>query len=532
MTYLFIFLGIALLGAGAALFVLDSRRRAGASSSLDDAHVAPGTAPETEEARGSDVADLGESESEAAREPAVEPGPEPEPEDDREPVIDVDAEPETEPEPAREPEPGPAPAHEPQRDPASDPELSREARTLVEAGAVDTDESAEVSESADVAASADPTGPTAPIDPADEPLDLGEPESESESELEPEPAPVRRHRPSLASRFPTREDLRNVGPLAGMAARRARKAWALGRNADFRKIDAEVASWWDRVPAGDARDVVSGFAHGREMHLCDVGGVTLLALRRAIPSDEILEFSRDGRTDLPEVGVEDGITVSATDPEIIHRIFDERAHRALRDLPDVIDAAWAEGEWVIGAFADGSGPDDWDDALAPLAAFADIARRLPPSPGSIGELDAGHRDPTRPAAGDGEVAAPGHLRPLASGSPVATAPAAATAVAEPADEAPTWRPPTAPPVPVDMPTRSVGKRMGDGEFRDIGESASGLPALGEDPEHSRATVTGGRIIRPDTGPAGIFGDGAPEPDTTEASDSTDTDTDEDKDQQQ
>ena len=417
-------------------------------------------------------------------------------------MIDVDAEPELD----HGPEPVPAP------EPRPDPELSREAHTVVEA------ESAEKTESADVAASA---APTDPIDPADEPLDL-----------EPEPAPVRRHRPSLASRFPTREDLRNVGPLAGMAARRARKAWALGRNADFRKIDAEVASWWDRVPAGDARDVVSGFAHGREMHLCDVGGVTLLALRRAIPSDEILEFSRDGRTDLPEVGVEDGITVSATDPEIIHRIFDERAHRALRDLPDVIDAAWAEGEWVIGAFADGSGPDDWDDALAPLAAFADIARRLPPSPGSIGELDASHRDPTRPAAGDGEVAAPGHLRPLASGSPVATAPAAATAVAEPADEAPTWRPPTAPPVPVDMPTRSVGKRMGDGEFRDIGESASGLPALGEDPEHSRATVTGGRIIRPDTGPAGIFGDGAPEPDTTEASDSTDTDTDEDKDQQQ
>ena len=508
MTYLFIFLGIALLGAGAALFVLDSRRRARASSSLHDAHVAPGTAPETEEAREPDAADPGEFESEAAQESAAEPEPEPEPEldGDREPVIDVDAEPETEPEPAREPEPEPA------AEPAPEPQLSREARTVVEA------ELAEETESAGVAAPADPTDP---IDLADEPL-----------ELESEPAPVRRHRPSLASRFPTREDLRNVGPLAGMAARRARKAWALGRNADFRKIDAEVASWWDRVPAGDARDVVSGFAHGREMHLCDVGGVTLLALRRAIPSDEILEFSRDGRTDLPEVGVEDGITVSATDPEIIHRIFDERAHRALRDLPDVIDAAWAEGEWVIGAFADGSDPDDWDDALAPLAAFADIARRLPPSPGSIGELDAGHRDPTRPAAGDGEVAAPGHLRPLASGSPVATAPAAATAVAEPADEAPTWRPPTAPPVPVDMPTRSVGKRMGDGEFRDIGESASGLPALGEDPEHSRATVTGGRIIRPDTGPAGIFGDGAPEPDTTEASDSTDTDTDEDKDQQQ
>lgn len=496
MTYLFIFLGIALLGAGAALFVLDSRRRAGASPSLDDAQVAPGTAAEAEEGREPDAADPGESEAEAARESAAEP--EPEPEDDREPVIDADAAPELD----HGPEPVPAP------EPRPDPELSREAHTVVEA------ESAEKTESADVAASA---APTDPIDPADEPLDL-----------EPEPAPVRRHRPSLASRFPTREDLRNVGPLAGMAARRARKAWAAGRNADFHKIDAEVASWWDRVPAGDARDVVSGFAHGREMHLCDVGGVTLLALRRAIPSDEILEFSRDGRTDLPEVGVEDGITVSATDPEIIHRIFDERAHRALRDLPDVIDAAWAEGEWVIGAFADGSGPDDWDDALAPLAAFADIARRLPPSPGSIGELDAAHRDPTRPAAGDGEVAAPGHLRPLPGPTAVTTVAVAPDSV----EEAPAWRPPTASEHPLETPTRSVGKRMGDGEFRDIGESASGLPALGEDPEHSRATVTGGRIIRPDTGPAGIFGDGAPEPDATEATDTTDTDTDEDKDQQQ
>ena len=50
--------------------------------------------------------------------------------------------------------------------------------------------------------------------------------------------------------------------------------------------------------------------------------------------------------------------------------------------------------------------------------------------------------------------------------------------------------------------------MGDGDFRELGESGADLPALGEDPEHSRAAVTGGRIIRPDSGPAGIFGDAA------------------------
>ncbi len=432
MTYLFILLGIALLGAGAALFFLDARRRAGASRSLDDAAAVP-----------------------------VEPAPEPE-----------EAE-KTEPEP--------------------EPEVEAEAAAEAEAVAEPLDV-VEVEDEVTAAPEVQPeTDPEPDPDPDDEPLDLGD------------GAPKRRSRPSFAPRFPTREELRHVGPLAGMNARRARKAWALDRKADFHKIDPEVASWWERVPEGDARDVVSGFAHGREMHLCDIGGVTLLALRRPVPSDEIMEFSRDGRTDLPEVGVEDGVTVSATDPAVIHRIFDNRAHRVLRSLPESITAAWAEGEWVIGAFADGSGPDDWDAALAPIAGFADIARRLPPSPGSIGELDPAHRDPTRPTASDAP-AAPGHLRPLG------TAPAA-PAPAEPAEETPSWRPPAASGDPLDTPTRSVGKRMGDGEFRDLGESGADLPALGEDPEHSRAAVTGGRIIRPDSGPAVIFGDATPDAET-------------------
>ncbi|MFD5868552.1 hypothetical protein ACFWGD_08065 [Corynebacterium sp. NPDC060344] len=439
MTFLFVLLGIALLGVGVALFVWDSRRGAGVSRSLDDAPTAPAETASPPEEAGADDEDMAVEEK---TQPESEPEPEPAPEPQPEPEAAPEAEPEAEPEPAPS----------------------------------DLDEPIDVEE--------------VELDPDDEPLDLGE-------------AP-RRSRPSFAPRFPTREELRHAGPLAGMAVRRARKAWAADRNADFRKVDADAASWWDRVPEGDARDIVSGFAHGREMHLCDIGGVTLLALRRPVPSDEIMEFSRDGRTDLPEVGVEGDVTVSATDPDIIHRIFDDRAHEVLRSLPEFITAAWAEGEWVIAAFVDGSGPDEWDAALAPIAGFGDIARRLPPSPGSIGELDAAHRDPTRATAADAApgAAAPGHLRPLPEPSA-----ATLTAVPDPVEEAPAWKPPAAPEHPLETPTRAVGKRMGDGEFRDIGQSGADLPALGEDPEHSRATITGGRIIRPDSGPAGIFGNG-------------------------
>lgn len=534
MTYLFILLGIALLCAGAALFVLDSRRRSGASSRDDVAPVSAETAsgseksgetPETDgrqQPRSGPVDESGaaveaEVETEVEAEPetasvteaGVESAVEREAEIEPDPETAIEADTETEDEAESGPESETAAAPELERDTDIEPETAPKTAVEPTTGSDTASEPEDDSEPEDASGAE-----SADLD--DEPLDLDD---------EPAAAPRRRLRPSFVPRFPTRADLRHLGPLGGLAARRARKAWALDRNADFSKIDAEIASWWSRVPEGDARDVVSGFAHGREMHLCDIGGVTLLALRRPVPSDEIMEFSRDGRTDLPEVGVEDGVTVSATDPEIIHRIFDSRAHRVLRDIPESITAVWAEGEWVIAAFADGSGPGEWDAALTPLAGFGDIARRLPPSPGSIGELDAAHRDPTRPTADDAaraagaDTAAPGHLRPLPDPS-AATTPTPATTVAEPAEEAPAWTPPTASDHPLETPTRSVGKRMGDGDFRDLGESGADLPALGEDPEHSRATVTGGRIIRPDSGPAGIFGDA-----TADAEDETETATD-------
>src|SRR5699024_2242439 len=207
------------------------------------------------------------------------------------------------------------------------------------------------------------------------------------------PAQDERREPSKTERIMPWRSSRPV-------SRRARKAWAVGRNAEFAKSDAALAEQWQRTPAGEARNVVSGFAHGREMRLCDVGGVTLLALRRPVPSDEVLEFSRIGPTDLPEVGQEGEVLVSATDPELIHRIFDDRAHRVLREIPDAVTVAWAEGEWVLAAFTEGAGTDDWDAAIAPLARVGDIARRLPPTPGSVGEIDVTHRDPTRPAPGE------------------------------------------------------------------------------------------------------------------------------------
>lgn len=480
MTYLLIGLGIALLLLGAALIVADQRRRQGAP-------ILPGENAAALPGHGEPAA------------PA---------QDDREDTVVAVAE-----------EPG-VPA-----DGGTD-ELARE---VAAAPRDDTDAVAAVDDS--VAAAPDDDAASVRDDETaqdHETVSTRDDQSAPTQDDDAVPAQDERREPSKTERIMPWRSSRPV-------SRRARKAWAVGRNAEFAKSDAALAEQWQRTPAGEARNVVSGFAHGREMRLCDVGGVTLLALRRPVPSDEVLEFSRIGPTDLPEVGQEGEVLVSATDPELIHRIFDDRAHRVLREIPDAVTVAWAEGEWVLAAFTEGAGTDDWDAAIAPLAGVGDIARRLPPTPGSVGEIDVTHRDPTRPAPGE-DKSAPQHLHDLQAvrrqdgaavagpgadggadgGAGVASGMGSggtawpAAGVETSADEEPRWRPTDAAPTPVDLPSRSVPRRMGDGEFRDLGDSDSGLPALGEDPEHTRSRLTGGRIIRPDSGPAGIFRDGTPD----------------------
>ena len=183
--------------------------------------------------------------------------------------------------------------------------------------------------------------------------------------------------------------------LSGRRVRQLRKAWAQEHNATYSRVDHELPSYWQRTPDGDARAVVSGFAFGREMHIADVGGITTIAIRRSVSSDEVFELRRGGGSALPHVATEAGLAVAATNPELIHRIFDDRATRMLIDVHPAIARMWSENSWSLAQLIDNSVPEDWDGALKSLSAFSDIARRLPPVEGETVAPDAEQWDPTR-----------------------------------------------------------------------------------------------------------------------------------------
>lgn len=198
---------------------------------------------------------------------------------------------------------------------------------------------------------------------------------------------------------PQRAQQQSVPPvrrrISGRRVRHLRKAWAQERNSVYNRVDHELPSYWQRTPDGDAKAVVSGFAFGREMHLADVGGITTVAIRRSVSSDEVFELRRSGGTTLPQVATEAGLVVAATDPELIHRIFDDRATRMLADVHPAITRMWSENSWSLAQLIDNSVPEDWDGALASLSDFSDIARRLPPAEGETLAPDTNQWDPTR-----------------------------------------------------------------------------------------------------------------------------------------
>ena len=388
---------------------------------------------------------------------------------------------------------------------------------------------------------------------------------------------------------PQRAQQQSVAPIrrriSGRRVRHLRKAWAQERNSVYNRVDHELPSYWQRTPDGDAKAVVSGFAFGREMHLADVGGITTIAIRRSVSSDEVFELRRSGGTTLPHVATEAGLVVAATDPELIHRIFDDRATRMLADVHPAITRMWSENSWSLAQLIDNSVPEDWDGALASLSDFSDIARRLPPAEGETVAPDANQWDPTRlqlteqsvdsgslisDGTGRGHLhAVPdqrrngsanhesqdhssqnGHVQshsaqnskgeePLDveeivyADSPSSSSAATADATtddsqwpsqsnAQPtvvqAIDGSSWRPTRDIPLdPTALPSRSTARKMGAnvGESEDIGDSGQQIPALGEDPEHSRMRSSQGRVVRSIVKPASIFTDAAPDLDSSD-----------------
>lgn len=422
-------------------------------------------------------------------------------------------------------------------------------------------ETGEVPQSSDFAAHAQAAQATQPAQPT-EPTQLVQPQRAQQKSV----APVRRR-------------------ISGRRVRHLRKAWAQERNSVYNRVDHELPSYWQRTPDGDAKAVVSGFAFGREMHLADVGGITTIAIRRSVSSDEVFELRRSGGTTLPHVATEAGLVVAATDPELIHRIFDDRATRMLADVHPAITRMWSENSWSLAQLIDNSVPEDWDGALASLSDFSDIARRLPPAQGETVAPDTNQWDPTRLQLTEQSVdsgslisdgTGRGHLQAVPdqrrngsanhesqdhssqnghaqshsaqnskgeepldveeivyADSPSSSSAATADATtddsqwssqsnAQPtvvqAIDGSSWRPTRDIPLdPTALPSRSTARKMGAnvGESEDIGDSGQQIPALGEDPEHSRMRSSRGRVVRSNVKPASIFTDAAPDLDSSD-----------------
>lgn len=436
--------------------------------------------------------------------------------------------------------------------------------TEFQAASVENTETGEVPQSSDFAAHAQAAQATQPAQPAQptEPTQPAQPQRAQQKSV----APVRRR-------------------ISGRRVRHLRKAWAQERNSVYNRVDHELPSYWQRTPDGDAKAVVSGFAFGREMHLADVGGITTIAIRRSVSSDEVFELRRSGGTTLPHVATEAGLVVAATDPELIHRIFDDRATRMLADVHPAITRMWSENSWSLAQLIDNSVPEDWDGALASLSDFSDIARRLPPAQGETVAPDTNQWDPTRLQLTEQSVdsgslisdgTGRGHLQAVPdqrrngsanyesqdhssqnghaqshsaqnskgdepldveeivyADSPSSSSAATADATtddsqrssqsnAQPtvvqAIDGSSWRPTRDIPLdPTALPSRSTARKMGAnvGESEDIGDSGQQIPALGEDPEHSRMRSRRGRVVRSNVKPASIFTDAAPDLDSSD-----------------
>ena len=433
--------------------------------------------------------------------------------------------------------------------------------TEFQAASVENTETGEVPQSSDFAAHAQATQATQPAQPT-EPTQPAQPQRAQQKSV----APVRRR-------------------ISGRRVRHLRKVWAQERNSVYNRVDHELPSYWQRTPDGDAKAVVSGFAFGREMHLADVGGITTIAIRRSVSSDEVFELRRSGGTTLPHVATEAGLVVAATDPELIHRIFDDRATRMLADVHPAITRMWSENSWSLAQLIDNSVPEDWDGALASLSDFSDIARRLPPAQGETVAPDTNQWDPTRLQLTEQSVdsgslisdgTGRGHLQAVPdqrrngsanhesqdhssqnghaqshsaqnskgdepldveeivyADSPSSSSAATADATtddsqwssqsnAQPtvvqAIDGSSWRPTRDIPLdPTALPSRSTARKMGAnvGESEDIGDSGQQIPALGEDPEHSRMRSSRGRVVRSNVKPASIFTDAAPDLDSSD-----------------
>lgn len=285
-----------------------------------------------------------------------------------------------------------------------------------------------------------------------------------------------------------------AAPTSGglFGARRGRRNWAASHGFEYTREDAFLTVEWpvslirlmtptDSGPT--ARDLVSGFVDGHQLHIADVAGSTVFALRRGAYSPVDVHISavaavpagmrHDRALDRPP------FSVYTTDVRAAARLMDVRVDTALRGLTgDVSDVAFS-GAWVAVRCPRRTDPDRWDALLPHLTALGTASRVLPPLVTSA-TLDITVADPTRPRPASGARVAP--VLPDAGHGPGEVP---EEAPARPRDRADSPRPGHLRAVPDSPPQASEARtpEARTSEARTTGESpAPGAGAEGSSPE--------------------------------------------------
>lgn len=336
---------------------------------------------------------------------------------------------------------------------------------------------------------------------------------------------------------------------SGFTGRRGRRHWATAHGFEYTREDAFLTAEWpvslireisatDQGPA--ARDLVSGFLDGHQVHIADVAGSTLLALRRGAYSPVDVHVTTAAAmpagmrhdADLDRMP----FTVYASDTRAVGRMLDSRVDEALAALSGTVSDVAFSGAWVVARCARRTDADRWDALLPHLAALGSAARVLPPLV-TTATLDISVADPTRPrpasgvlipvdpsaadaadaaddADGDTATARPGHLRAVPD-APAAPEPEPETETGDAVEAEETGEPAhpkvERPSDPVEFPTRSRGQVYGEADLdgswpEDVTEDGlTSIPALGEEPTADVSDDDGPRIVRAGTS-ATIFSD--------------------------
>lgn len=345
----------------------------------------------------------------------------------------------------------------------------------------------------------------------------------------------------------------STGSFSG---RRGRRHWAAAHGFEYTREDPFLTAEWpvslirgispsDAGPA--ARDLVSGFVDGHQLHIADVAGSTLFALRRGAYSP--VDVHATTVAAMPAGMRHDAdldrapFTVYTTDPRATGRMTDSRVEAALAGLSGSVSDIAFSGAWVVARCPRKTDADAWDALLPHLVALGTASRVLPPLVTSA-TLDIAVADPTRPrpasgarirpatggahaaaedagaGAASGRSTRPGHLRAV----PDAPEPAEQETPAGQEDTASTGSAATSsttaghPTVersadPVEFPTRSQGRVLGDADLdgawpEDVAEDGlTNIPALGEEPSPHPGPGPGDPRIMRTGGSATIFADG-------------------------